>query len=385
MHAGLVIGANQVGGAERQALLLERGLREMGLDVTVLAMTRPRWRSRTRRLDFDPVTTRSLWYGRGREWFSRRRLAYLTRRGGIDVLMLYNLGAMQLGIEAVRGGARAALVGSVRGILFSADEAVRHDLRQACGAVAVVTCNCEATRHLLVEHQVCEPAKIVVIPNAVEEAPVSAAVRASCSGTRVGDGTSDARPRAASMARQPAPRVLFAGSLKAVKDPLTFVRGGLVLLRDHPQARFVVAGDGPMRDDMEALVRREGHTTAFRFLGTVPSDGIPFDECTVLASTSIREASSNVLLEALAHGVPVIATRVGGSTELVERSRGGLLIEPNDVDGLAGALRTMAESPARAAEMGERGRAYVREEHHPRRTVERHVELFERVLRSRGE
>lgn len=353
MRVGLLIGADQIGGAERQAWLLCEGLRESGIDVAMIAMARPRRRAASRRMSF-PVPVTALWHGRGRGWLSRRRLAAVASRRDLELLLLYNLEAMALGASALTA---QALVGSVRGILFSADEGVRGRLQGACRAMARVTCNCEATRKLLVEHEVCDEGKIVVIPNAVDEAHSSAAVV-------------EHRP----------PSVLFAGSLKAVKDPLTFMRGALALLHHHPDARFTVVGDGALRGEMEAMAAREARASSFDFRGYVASEEIPFDEANIVVSTSIREASSNAILEALAHGIPVIATRVGGTVELVERSRGGTLIDPGDASGLTAAMRDLADAPDRSATLGENGRRYVREHHHPRKTLEQHVELFRSVL-----
>jgi glycosyltransferase involved in cell wall biosynthesis len=95
------------------------------------------------------------------------------------------------------------------------------------------------------------------------------------------------------------------------------------------------------------------------------------------------EGSSLVTLEAMAHALPVVATRAGGIPDKVEDGRSGLLVEPGDVAGLARALTEIAAEPARARRMGARGRALLLERFSCAVLVSRTIAVYEELLGAR--
>ena len=106
-----------------------------------------------------------------------------------------------------------------------------------------------------------------------------------------------------------------------------------------PDALFVLAGDGPEQAPLEALAERLGITDRVRFLGR--REDIPqlMAACDVFALPSLYEGSSLAVLEAMAAGIPVVSSAIGGTEELIEDGRSGLLVAPGDSQGLAAALR----------------------------------------------
>jgi glycosyltransferase involved in cell wall biosynthesis len=146
-----------------------------------------------------------------------------------------------------------------------------------------------------------------------------------------------------------------AGRLDPVKDFPTLIRAVARLRRDHPTAQLVIIGDGQERAALE------------RFAADAAPDGVVFsgyrsDVRTLLpamdlfANSSTHEGVSLTILEAMAAALPVIATRVGGTPEVVVGNETGLLVDAQNPDQLASALNTLALDPRRRRRMGEAGR-----------------------------
>jgi len=153
------------------------------------------------------------------------------------------------------------------------------------------------------------------------------------------------------------------GRMQPVKDQTTLVRAFVQLLESQPalrsRVRLVLVGDGPLRAPCQALLEAAGMID----LAWLPGerDDIPelmrALDCFVLPS--LAEGISNTVLEAMAVGLPVVATDVGGNAELVQQGATGLVVPAADVEALARALGRLAASPEEAAAMGRAGRARV--------------------------
>ncbi len=176
-----------------------------------------------------------------------------------------------------------------------------------------------------------------------------------------------------------APRRLFR------KNGVEHLIRGLPLLRerlDRP-VETVLVGDGPERGRLEALARELGVERAVRFLGARPHDEMPGLLCSADAAVfpSLMEATSVAALEAMACGVPVAASRVGGLPEIVDAGV-GVLFEPADAEGLARAVAGLLSAKDRE-ERGRRARTRVEERWGNERLVRRHLEVYE-ALRERS-
>ena len=166
--------------------------------------------------------------------------------------------------------------------------------------------------------------------------------------------------------------VLFAGRIAPEK-------GVDVLLEAAPRSGVdvVIAGDGPLRGELE------GRYSEARFLGRV--DGATVDSliagasACVVPSTWYENAPMSVL-EAMAAGVPVIASDIGGIPEQVEHGVTGLLVPPGDVDALAVALAYIVEHPDAAKAMGAAARERVRQNFSPERHLEQLLRCYEEAM-----
>jgi sugar transferase (PEP-CTERM/EpsH1 system associated) len=124
----------------------------------------------------------------------------------------------------------------------------------------------------------------------------------------------------------------------------------------HPQAQLVVVGDGPCRAELEQVGRRLGLDGRVLMLGERQDVARILRALDVFALPSLGEGISNALLEAMASGLPVIATRVGGNPELVDDGVTGTLVSPRSAEALAAAFDRYLSDPALIRKHGEAGR-----------------------------
>ena len=130
-----------------------------------------------------------------------------------------------------------------------------------------------------------------------------------------------------------------------------------------PSIACLIAGDGPLRRTLETQVRALGLEGVCRFLGDVPEIETVFAAADVAVLPSVFEGMPNAVLEAMAMGCPVIATAVGGSTELVRHGETGVLVPPADPAALSRALAEMAGSVERRSRMRVRSREIAEARH----------------------
>ena len=146
-------------------------------------------------------------------------------------------------------------------------------------------------------------------------------------------------------------------SLRPYKGLLQLVEAAADVIRALPRTRFEIWGEGPLRPELEARIQALGLGHAIRLNGATkaPEDGLR--RCHVFVHPSLSEASSNVVLEAMATGLPVVATTAGGTPALVEQGRSGLLVPPGDAGALAQALVSVLSDSALAGRLATAARS----------------------------
>jgi glycosyltransferase involved in cell wall biosynthesis len=224
--------------------------------------------------------------------------------------------------------------------------------RQAYRAATKVVANSPAARAIL-EREGVATESIAVIPNGVDCAAFPAR-----------------------RARRPIRTVLTVANLRPEKSHETLISAAAALAGDLPELRFRIAGDGPRRAALEALVRDRGLTSRVEFLGHREDIPSLLADADVFVLPSRSEAFPNSAIEAMAAGLPVVASATGGLVDLVDHARTGLLVPPGDSARLALALRRLAADPARAAAMGEAGRDDVRQRYSFERMVDGFQSLY---------
>jgi glycosyltransferase involved in cell wall biosynthesis len=150
--------------------------------------------------------------------------------------------------------------------------------------------------------------------------------------------------------------LLTAGNLLPIKHIEDLVRSCADLARRGVRFRFLVAGDGPLEPSLKQLAATLGVGDRILWLGSVPEPALLMQACDMFLFASVGEAFGNVLLEAMACGVPVVATRSGGIAEVVEDPETGRLVPPRDPIAFADAVEELAASSSMRQEMGWRGR-----------------------------
>lgn len=174
------------------------------------------------------------------------------------------------------------------------------------------------------------------------------------------------------------------GRMQTVKDQLTLVRAFLHLLKTEPSAReclrLVLVGDGPLRDASRRLLR-EADAEPLAWLpgerNDIPEMMRGFD---LFVLPSLAEGISNTILEAMASGLPVIATRVGGNPELVEEGETGRLVPASDPIAMAEAIRSYLADRAQSTRQGQAGRRKVESRFSIEAMVRGYLAVYDAVL-----
>jgi sugar transferase (PEP-CTERM/EpsH1 system associated) len=177
------------------------------------------------------------------------------------------------------------------------------------------------------------------------------------------------------------------GRMHGVKDQLTLVRAYIRLLAKHPdfigKLNLLLIGDGPLRE--EAIVLLENNN----LLEHVWLPGARGDIAAIMRSLDIfvlpsqAEGISNTILEAMATGLPVVATAVGGNTELVEKDETGLLVPPSEPEALATALLTLLENKQLRLQFGKRAHQRVLENFSIQAMVSKYTEVYDSLRLNR--
>jgi glycosyltransferase involved in cell wall biosynthesis len=189
--------------------------------------------------------------------------------------------------------------------------------------------------------------------------------------------------------------VAIVGRLTAIKNHRLFLEAvnALMMEDDATRARFLIVGDGELREDLEGMAKDLTLVDRVIFAGWIKDLGPLYADLDVLAVTSNNEGTPVAVIEAMAAGVPVIATDVGGVRELIsdrgfrisDLSEGefeicerGILVKKGDVRGFAKGLKYLFENLKKGREMGRRGQKYASQNH----SVERLVADMDRLYKS---
>lgn len=195
----------------------------------------------------------------------------------------------------------------------------------------------------------------------------------------------------------------FVGRLVPVKNPSMAIRAFERLLRNRvsgPHLRLVVAGDGELRPALEEQVRHAGLEAHIQFIGWQKDVAALYSQFDLVILTSLNEGTPVALIEAMAAGLPFVATQVGGMPDLmvgpaqVVQTSGvghpftifsnGALAEPGDAEGFAAALTALVDDPARMRRMGSEGRRFVAERFAKERLVADVRALYQDCLDERA-
>ncbi len=177
---------------------------------------------------------------------------------------------------------------------------------------------------------------------------------------------------------RPSDTLLLTAATLVPRKGVDVLLRALALLDDRFQ--LAVAGDGPEQASLAAEAARLGVAPRVRWLGRVDAIGDVLGAADIAVLPSRAEGLGIAALEAMASGLPIVATRVGGLAEAVLDDQTGLLVPPDDAEALARALSRIGGDPAFAARLGAAGRTRIEAEFLPSRMVEGYDRLYRQLL-----
>ncbi len=170
--------------------------------------------------------------------------------------------------------------------------------------------------------------------------------------------------------------IITVARLSPEKDVANLLRAVPAVLATHPQARFEIAGDGPCRAELSDLAVQLGVTSHVTFLGEVQDIPALLSRARLFVLPSQTEGISLTLLEAMARGLPIVTTRVGGNPEVVEHGTTGLLVPSRDPTSLASGISSILADAQSGQRMGEAGRQRVENNFDIRKMMARYEALY---------
>jgi glycosyltransferase involved in cell wall biosynthesis len=355
----LVVDSLEVGGAERQVVDLALALRRKGYGIVVACSIAGDLSTALEEADI-PVRPllRRLVKRRLSPAYAWRLLRLLLGGGGFDLVHAH----------IYASAAAAAIATSGTGIPLVITEHTeaswqtwrarwvsRWVYRRAERMIAVST----PIRRRLIERDGVHPDLITIVPNAVVSAPDSE------------EPPTGLRER---------PLVGVVARLQPEKGVANFLKAAARVAPRFPEAHFVIAGDGPLRQELVALAEDLLLEDRVHFLGFRSDTSALMGSIDVLVVPSLTEGSPLVTLEAMAAGVPVVASAVGGIPDQVRHEKEGLLVPPGDTGAIGDAIVTLLRDPARARSLGEAGRRRATSEFSHAVMVRRIEDVYRDIL-----
>lgn len=174
----------------------------------------------------------------------------------------------------------------------------------------------------------------------------------------------------------------FVGRLSSEKGPSNFVKIASIAHNSAHDCHFVLVGDGPLYEKLEKDIRNLGMNTFIHLAGLQTDMPAIYDSLDLVVSTSHSEAMPLAILEAMASGLPVIATNVGGILDIIEEGRTGFLNSFDDFDGIARNIAMLMSDSARRTQMGAAGRKRVEKNFELSKSVSQVSELLKSLTQS---
>jgi len=408
-----------VGGAEKQAFAQGRSMRERGFETTVVTFRRKRSWSRYELIEGVPVIRVAGMLLEGREKLPRplQKLLYLVamlvmgwtlwrHRQRYDILHVYRLGLLALPAALVCRLASKRMLVAVRsadsgkatsshnktsllaGPLDATVPWLQVDERlQANGRVkassdlealarmgkpvvrflssllhsnrTVIVVLSSRMKSSLTEHGFDLP-DVQFIPNGVDITRFNPAHLSS---------SSDGREQVA----------VCVSGLRYEKGIDVLLQAWHLVHQQAPQARLIIVGDGGLRFQLECLAKALGIANSVEFTGLQSDIPAQLHRGSLAVLPSRWEGMPNALLEAMACGLPCVATRVSGSEDIIQHGVNGRLVESEDYRDMALALLTLLHDPLLAQKYGQAARETVERHYSFEQVMDRYVELYQRI------
>ena len=234
---------------------------------------------------------------------------------------------------------------------------------------ALVAISPQIERELIDTHRIGRPDQFRVVPLGFDLAPFAAI-----------DGDARRDARAALNLPEEAAIVTSVGRLTSIKQPRLFLETARIVKTRWPHAIFLIAGDGELRADLEALTDTLGLRDSVRFLGWRRDLPRIYAASDVFLLTSRNEGTPVALIEAMAAGVPGVSTDVGGVRDVINDSGLGIRVPAGEAGALADSVHTLLDRPDLRRQMGDRARQSVLERYSLDRLARDVATLYRELL-----
>jgi len=228
----------------------------------------------------------------------------------------------------------------------------------------IVTISTRQRGDIVERFRIAPPAKVVILRYGLDLTPLLRTTSQSAARASLGVKSDDV--------------VLgYVGRFVPIKDLPTLVDAFAHAARECPEARLVLAGDGPLRSEIEMRVRELGIDSRVSFVGWSEDLAVLYNAFDICVLSSLNEGTPVAAIEAMATGKPVVATAVGGVPDVVEHGRSGLLAPPSEPRALGAAMVSLVRDADRRRQLG----ATAAEDARQRFSRERLAEDIERLYR----
>ncbi len=351
--AVLVTGSLGPGGTELAVIAHARGFARRGVVAPrVVVLGEGGEHAAALRDEGIPVEELAIPRGRLRSLAGLARLARLrrlVRSLGGPVVHTFLFDADVYGMLAALLGSPGAVITTRRAIKRNRPHHLRL-YRLTNFLVDRIVCNSEEVRRFTLEAEAADPSRVEVIVNGIDVERFAAGDGAAAR-ARLGIGPDETLVGAV-------------GTIKEVKGQRVLLEAMVPLLRERPGLRLVLAGDrrGRYAEELARETREAGMEERVVMPGPVADVPDLLAALDLFVLPSLSEGMSNALLEAMASGCPIVATRVGGNAEALAEGRAGLLVPAGDPDALREAIVRLLDDPDLAAALA--ARAVVRARTH---------------------
>jgi len=365
-----IIGGLGVGGAERQLFYLVRGIARLA-DVTVVSLSGPNAALLPEFERLAGVQTVLCPKRPGIDPMLIPRLVAVLRRERPAIVHTYLRTASYWGRVAACLAGVPIRIASERNVELARGSFANMLDRRLSSVTDRVVVNSTAIRDHLVRTERLDPAKIEVLHSGVPVFQALLEPEVHTMRWELGLGEFEYV-------------VAFIGRLVPQKNPALFLEMAQAILRSGLKCGFLLVGDGPLRATLGEQTRNLGIEESVRFVGVRNDMPRILGMIDLLVLTSDWEGLPNVVLEALAAGVPTVATNVGGVGELLADGVTGYIVPPRDLSTLVDRVIRMLGDKDFRAQCGRRGREYVQAHFSISAMVDRTVKVYNTTLRSRG-
>jgi len=352
-----------ISGAENHLLLLLPALRERGFDVaaTMLHEGEPGAEEFAARLRERGVPVEPILLGRATDPLSFSRILRTIRRTRPEIVHTHLVHADFHALPAARLARVPVVVSTKHGFNAFRDGRAFAAADRAVAALADVHVAISAgLARYLGESEGFDPASFEIVHYGIEPGPEPPPLPG-------------------------APRLAIVGRLVPIKGHDVLFRAVAAAREQVPGMTLDVAGDGPLEAELRASVARLGLEDVVSFLGRVSPVAPVLERAQLVVVPSFGEGFGMVALEAIERGRPVVASDVGGLSEIVDDGRTGLLVPAGDAASLAEALVDLASDPGRAAAFGAAARVRALEVFSQDRCTDRIEALYGTALAAAGD